>query len=176
MARCVRLWWLLWRCRHAHSSPWCRQCQACPFFSNPFLEFFLLTPSFSSNILFHIFVHAFDTLKIPEHRFATRNTLKKVICLSILQEPFLLLYDFHTKLMTLLFINFPLAVFYRQSLFCAVINKSQVNLHSSNSNFSHEFSCANPATPPVLVCESGHFDSSGPFVFETLVGTRTLHP
>ena len=36
--------------------------QACSFFSNPFLKFCLTTPAFSSIVLFHVFVHAFDTL------------------------------------------------------------------------------------------------------------------
>ena len=65
--------------------------QACSFFSNPFLEFCLSTPTFSkfsSITLFHIFVQAFDTLEIPKHRFGTQDTLKKVICLSILQAFF----------------------------------------------------------------------------------------
>ena len=44
--------------------------------------------AFSSIILFHIFVQAFDTLKITEHCFGTRDTLKKVICLSISQALF----------------------------------------------------------------------------------------
>ena len=50
--------------------------------SNPFLEFCLSTPAFSSIILIHMFVQAFDTLKTPEHRFRTRDTLNKLICLS----------------------------------------------------------------------------------------------
>ena len=41
----------------------------------------------------------------------------------------------HTKLMTLLIINLPLAVFYWQSLSCKVIDKSQGDLNSSNSNY-----------------------------------------
>ena len=53
--------------------------------------------------------------------------------LSILQGLFLLLYDFsheseHTKLMTLVIINLPFAVFYLQSRSCEVINKSQCDL------------------------------------------------
>ena len=39
--------------------------QAYSFFSNLFLKFCTLSPAFSSIILFHMFVHAFDTLKIP---------------------------------------------------------------------------------------------------------------
>ena len=38
--------------------------QACSFFSNPFLEFCLLTPTFSSTILFHMFVQAFSCYAI----------------------------------------------------------------------------------------------------------------
>ena len=58
--------------------------QACSFFLNPFLEFCFSTPTFSSIILFHKFVQTFDNLKIPaRHCFGTRNTLNKVICLSI---------------------------------------------------------------------------------------------
>ena len=41
-----------------------------------------------------MYVQAFDKLKIPEYRFqqvGTRDTLKKVICLSILLVLFLLL-------------------------------------------------------------------------------------
>ena len=56
--------------------------QACSFFSNPFLpvEFCLSTlgPAFSFIMLFQIFIQAFDTLKITEHRFGTRDTLKQV--------------------------------------------------------------------------------------------------
>ena len=73
------------RCRYAHSS-------------NPFLEFCLSTPSISSFILFYIFVQAFDTLKIPEHRCGARDPLKKVICLSILLLFSLLLCHFHMNL------------------------------------------------------------------------------
>ena len=50
----------------------------------------LSAPAFSSIILFHMFVQAFDTLKIPEHRFGTRDTLKKVVCMSISRARFLL--------------------------------------------------------------------------------------
>ena len=46
-------------------------------------------------ILFHVFVHAFGTLKIPEYRFSTRDYLKKVTYLSILQGLFLRLCNFH---------------------------------------------------------------------------------
>ena len=44
-----------------------------------------LDPTFSSTMsrLFHKFIQAFDTLKIPVHCFGTRDTLKKVIYLSI---------------------------------------------------------------------------------------------
>ena len=48
-----------------------------------------LNPAFSSIVLLHMFIQAFDTLKIPEHcfgfKFGNLDTLKKVICLSILQ-------------------------------------------------------------------------------------------
>ena len=72
--------------------------QACSFFLNTFLEFCLLTPAFFSIILFQMFIHAFDTLKSPVHGFGTRDTLKKVICLSFLQALVLLLYHFHMNL------------------------------------------------------------------------------
>ena len=69
--------------------------QACSFFSNPFLpvEFCLSTlgPAFSFIMLFQIFIQAFDTLKITEHRFGTRDTLKNMVCLSISQGLVLLL-------------------------------------------------------------------------------------
>ena len=39
----------------------------------------------------HMFVQAFDTLKIPELSFGTRDTLRKVICLSVSRAFFLLL-------------------------------------------------------------------------------------
>ena len=70
--------------------------------SNPFLEFCLSTPAFPSVILFRMFVQAFDTLKIPEHRFGIRDTLKMVICLWILRPFFFLLCheSEHTKLIT----------------------------------------------------------------------------
>ena len=41
----------------------------------------------------------------------------------------------HTKLMTSMIVNLLLAVLYLQSLSCEVINKSQEDLNSSNSNF-----------------------------------------
>ena len=68
------------------------------FLLNPFLEFCLSTSTFPSIVLFYMFVQAFDALKIPEHRFETRDTLNKVICLSILLVFFLLLCDFHMNL------------------------------------------------------------------------------
>ena len=66
--------------------------------SNPFLEFCLSTPAFSSIILIHMFVQAFDTLKTPEHRFGTRNTLNKVIWLSVSLARFLLLCQFYMNM------------------------------------------------------------------------------
>ena len=68
--------------------------QACSFFSNPFLEFCILTPTFSSTILLHKFMQVFDTLKIPVHCFGTRDNLKKVICLILSYTRFLLLCHF----------------------------------------------------------------------------------
>ena len=86
-----------------------------------------------------MFAHAFDTLKIPDHRFGTRDTPKKVICLSVSQGPSLVMQfsnEFeHTKLMTSLIINLILAVFFRQSRSCEVIDKSHGDLNSSNSNY-----------------------------------------
>ena len=71
-----------------------------------------------------------DTLKSAEHRFETRDALKKVICLSIWRALLLLWCHFH---MNLNIQNscanwwWPLAVFYPQSLSCEVpvIDKSQ---------------------------------------------------
>ena len=65
---------------------------------NPFLEFCLSTPAFSSIILFHMFIQAFNTLEIPEHCFGTLDTLKKVICLSISSALFLLCCKFHMNM------------------------------------------------------------------------------
>ena len=66
---------------------------------NPFLELCLSTPIFfPSIILFHMFVQALDTLKIPEHRFGTSDTLKKMICLSIWLALLHLLCHFHMNL------------------------------------------------------------------------------
>ena len=45
-----------------------------------------------------MFVQAFDALKIPENRFGTRDTLKKVICSSISRAFFLLFCHFHMNL------------------------------------------------------------------------------
>ena len=45
-----------------------------------------------------MFVQAFDTLKILEHCSGTKDTLKKVIYLCILQGLFLLLCNFHMNL------------------------------------------------------------------------------
>ena len=66
--------------------------QASSFFPNLFLEFCSLTHSVSSIILFHKFVQAFESLKIPVCSFGTWDTLKKVICLSISQALFPMLY------------------------------------------------------------------------------------
>ena len=87
---------------------------ACTFFSNPYLEFCFLTPSFSSVILFHTVLHWFDISKIIQNCPGT--TLKKVIDLSLLQV-FSSFMQFphqsgHQKLITSL-INLLLAVFYR---------------------------------------------------------------
>ena len=72
--------------------------QACSFFRILSWNSASQPPLFSSIILFHMFVQAFDTLKIPEHRFGTRDTLKKVICLGISRALFLLLRLFHMNL------------------------------------------------------------------------------
>ena len=45
-----------------------------------------------------MFVQAFSRFIIPEHRFRTRGTLKKMICLSISQGLFLLFCNFHMNL------------------------------------------------------------------------------
>ena len=71
--------------------------------AHPFWFFSWILPlnlAFSSIILLHILVHAFDSLKIPEDHFWTWGTLTKalVICLSILQGFFLLLCNFHKNL------------------------------------------------------------------------------
>ena len=50
----------------------------------------------------------------------------------------------HTKLMTSLIINLKLAVFYKQSHSCEVINKSKGDLNSSNSIFF-------PLCPPLSI-------------------------
>ena len=41
-----------------------------------------------------MFVQAFDTLKILDHRFGTRDTLKKVTCLSISRALFSVVMPF----------------------------------------------------------------------------------
>ena len=106
-------------CRHAHS--------------------FQILSLNSAIILFHIFVQALDTLKIMECCLGSRDTLKKVIGPEHFTLPFSLVMPFsheseHTKHMTLLIINLQLAVFYRQSLSCEVIDKSHGDHISSNSN------------------------------------------
>ena len=97
--------------------------------------------------------------------------LWKFQSLSILQGLFLFLCDFsheseHTKLMTLVIINLPFAVFYLQSRSCEVINKSQCDLKFFQQQlfllcppwpismtllflkvFHLHFLCANLATP-----------------------------
>ena len=72
--------------------------QACSFFLNSFSEFCFSTSAFSSTIILHKIIQVFDTLKIPVHCFGTWNTLKKVICLIVLQALFLLLCHFHINL------------------------------------------------------------------------------
>ena len=52
------------------------------------LQVHLLGPLLPSIILFYKFVEAFDSLKIPGHCFDTQDTVKKVICLNILQALF----------------------------------------------------------------------------------------
>ena len=100
----------------------------------------LSAPSFSSIILFHMFVQAFDTLKIPHH-FGTRDTLKKVVCLSISRAcnscmfSLVMPISHESENTKLLIISLLLAVFYLQSPSCEVIYKSQGDLNSSNSNF-----------------------------------------
>ena len=47
-------------------------------FSDPCFDFCSLIRAFSSVILFHMLVHALDTLKIWVHRCGTRDTLTKV--------------------------------------------------------------------------------------------------
>ena len=74
--------------------------RACSFFSNLLLEFCFLTPTFSSAILLHKFVQVFNTMKIPDPCFGTRDTLKKVICLILSYAIFLLLCYFHMNLNT----------------------------------------------------------------------------
>ena len=59
----------------------------------PFPGILLLNTRYSSIILFH----AFDTLKIPEHRFETK-IIWKVICLGLSQAFFLLLCQFHMNM------------------------------------------------------------------------------
>ena len=74
----------------------------------------------SASLFLHMFVQEFDTLKIPKHHFGTKDTLKKVICLSL---HFFSCYanvtvfsheSEHTKLMTSLIISLLLAVFDRR--------------------------------------------------------------
>ena len=60
-----------------------------------FLRILLLDPTFSFIILFYQFVHAFESLKIPVHFSGSRDTLKKVICLSLLHALLLLLCHVH---------------------------------------------------------------------------------
>ena len=71
--------------------------------------------------------------------FGTRDTLKKAICLILSYTLFLLLCHLyeseHTKLMTSLMINLSFAVFYRQSLSCEVIDKSEGDLNSNSKYF-----------------------------------------
>ena len=58
-------------------------------------EFCLSTSAFSSIIVFHMSVQACNRLEIPEHRFRTLDTLKKMICLRVSQGLFLLSSNFH---------------------------------------------------------------------------------
>ena len=91
------------RCKHAHSFR---------IFS---LEFCFLTPAFSSMFL-HV-SHAFDTLKIPVHRFGCQDIIKN--SLERFASSFSMVMPFsneceHTKLRTLptpLLINLSWAIF-----------------------------------------------------------------
>ena len=198
------------RCRHAHSFQvlsW----KFCP----PTPAFF-----FSSIILFHMFIQAFDTLKIENSRSSLWNLKysEKGDVPEHFARTFPLFVQFsheseHIKLMTSRIINLPLAAFYRQSPSIEVIDKSKVPSVPSHVNFNCYFghayhfvpfvfesslrrsygpfwklqSCALPSWfqsishfskphPRVLVSESDHPNSSGPFALETLVCTHTPHP
>ena len=100
--------------------------QACSFF----LGILPLDPRFCQ--FFHYLVShvcLLITFKIQVHCFGTRDTLKKMICLSISQALFSLVMQFsheseHSKLKTSLIINLLLSVFYGKSLSCEVIDKN----------------------------------------------------
>ena len=64
----------------------------------PFLVILLLDTTCSSIILFHMFIHAFNSSKIPVHCSGTQDTLKKVICLNLSWDLFLLLCRFYMNL------------------------------------------------------------------------------
>ena len=114
------------RCSHAHS-----------------FEFFLGILPLNPRFFFHHLVpHVCPSIwHIENSRASLWNQRKrKVICLSISQALFLLLYHFHMNMNiyeTHDLTDYQLTVgsFLPESLSCEVINESQGDLNSSNSNY-----------------------------------------
>ena len=114
--------------------------QARSFFSSPFLEFCLTTTAFSSIVLFHMFCSSIGHIKNSRESLWNLRYSEKGDLSEHFARTYSLVMQFsheseHTKLMTSLIINLELAVFYRQSLSCEVIDKSQGDLNSSSSKY-----------------------------------------
>ena len=112
--------------------------------------------------------------KFQSIAYPGRDTLKKgdlpdpFVRTCSFVMPFSLGYE-HTKLMTYLIINLPLAVFYRQSLSCEVIDKSQGDLNSSNSKYF-------PLCPPWSISNVLLFFEVSTSIFCVLIRQRqSLH-
>ena len=111
---------------------------------NPFLEFCFSNPAFPSlptyyctSLSKYLTLWKFQSIALEPKILWKRWfawSFPKFVCTFSFVMPFSYESE-HTKLMTLLIINLSLEVFYRQSLSCEVINKSQGDLNSSNSKY-----------------------------------------
>ena len=129
---------------------------ACSFFSNPFLEFCLF--------FHHLVPHICPSIRHIENYRAllwNQGYSEKGDLPEHFASTFLLLCHFH---MNLKYKTLPLAVFYRQSLSCEVIDESQGDrdLNSSNSNYF-------PLCPPLSISKALLFFEVSTSIFCVLI-------
>ena len=92
----------------------------------------------------------------------------------------------HTKLMTSLIINLPMAEFYRQSLSCEVINKSQGDINSNSNYFPMYARCSisiarlffevSTSIFCMLIWPRHHRGTSHPLFSNLRCASRMIHP